>query len=127
MKVVISSSVLALMLATTAAVADDAGETKPACPLVRNINGWAQGNQQIVRLDTAGRHWRVTFREPCLGTDKSLGFRFGQRIGSVCVEPGDELIFETIGHHEHYCVVAKVELMKFGEKLVPDPDAAAPQ
>ena len=121
---------IALLAALVSLVAPahgaDAEETKPACLRAKSINGWVKGNAQIVQLHTQGRRWRVTFTEPCMGKGKPLAFRFGFRIASVCVEPGDELVFTTIGGHEQFCRIAKIELMKLGEKIVPDPAPETP-
>ena len=107
--------------------ADDAAQTKPACLRVNSINGWRGGDEKTVGLDTAGRRYRVTFREPCLGKEKSIGMSFGLRVGSYCLEPGDELIFTTIGGSERSCFVAKIELLGPDEKIVPAPPVAPPQ
>jgi hypothetical protein len=117
----------ALLSVATPAQAEEAEEPKPACLRAKWINGWVKGNAQIVQLHTSGQRWRVTFTEPCMGKGKPLGFRFGIRVGSVCLEPGDELVFVTIGGYEQYCRVAKIELMKLGEKIVPDPAPETPE
>jgi hypothetical protein len=104
----------------------DSEEPRPACLRAKSINGWVKGNAQIVQLHTEGRRWRVTFTEPCMGKGKPLGFRFGIRVGSYCLEPGDELVFVTIGGYEQFCRVAKIELMKLGEKIVPEPVPETP-
>jgi hypothetical protein len=108
------------------AFAEEPSGTKPACLRAKSVNGWASGNERIVRLDTAGKRWRVTFKEPCLGRDKPLKMAFGLRVGTTCVEPGDELIFVTVGGYEQSCFVEKVEQMKLGEKLIPDEAATQP-
>ena len=112
----------------TVTAAEEPTTAKPACLRVKSINGWAHGNEQVARLDTAGRRWRVTFTEPCLNKrDKPLGLRFGIRVGGYCLEPGDELVFVTIGGYEQFCTVATIEQLKLGEKLVPEDKAAGQQ
>lgn len=107
------------------ASAEDSDVAANACLRVKSIIGWAHGNEQIARLDTAGKRWRVTFKDPCLNKrDKPLGLRFGVRVGRYCVERGDELVFVTVGGYEQFCIVEKVDLMKLGEKTVPDAEAA---
>jgi hypothetical protein len=121
---VTATLLLALALPAHASEAEDGAA---ACLRAKSVNGWVKGNAQIVQLHSAGRRWRVTFTEPCMGKDKPIGFRFGIRVGSYCVEPGDELVFVTTGGFEQFCRIAKIELMKLGEKIVPEGDAQAPQ
>jgi hypothetical protein len=117
----IIASAMCASIGAALALAEEPATEKPPCLRAKSIIGWAHGNEQIARLDTAGKRWRVTFREPCLNKrDKPLGLRFGVRVGRYCVEPGDQLVFVTIGGYEQYCTVAKIEQMKLGEKLVPD-------
>lgn len=118
-----ATATLLLALALPAQASD--GEAH-ACLRAKSVNGWVKGNAQIVQLHSAGRRWRVTFTEPCMGKDKPIAFRFGIRVGSYCVEPGDELVFVTTGGYEQFCRVAKIELMKLGEKIVPEGEAPAP-
>lgn len=120
-----ATATLLLALALPALTSESEGEAH-ACLRAKSVNGWVKGNAQIVQLHSAGRRWRVTFTEPCMGKDKPIGFRFGIRVGTYCVEPGDELVFVTTGGYEQFCRVAKIELMKLGEKIVPPADAPAP-